>query len=163
MNSVPVSDRGGDSWITLRRVLSEHPDSFKGLNPLEACVQLMRLFRVRETSNPSRAPPAPEHRYPALSSAHRRVDVSMGRRSPPPAAKGGRHSNDAGQPACHAAAAAAAKAAPEWSAPADLFSGLNRGFLSHPTKMAKGAAPAVTLPPASPHPHTGKDPPHPAA
>ena len=160
VNSVPVSDRGGDSWITLRRVLSEHPDSFKGLNPLEACVQLMRLFH--ETSNPSRAPPAPEHRYPALSSAHRREDVSMGRRSPPPAAKGGRHSNDAGQLACHAAAASAAKAAPEWNAPADLFSGLNRGFLSHSTKTAKGAAPAATPPPAGPHPHPGKDPPHPA-
>jgi len=158
VNSVPESDRGGDCWIILCRVLSEHPDSFDGLNPLEACVQLMRLFNA--TSNPSRAPPAPGHRYPAPSSVHRREDVSMGRRSPPPAAKGGRYSNDAGQPARRAAAASAAKAAPEPNAPTDLFSGLNRGFLSHPTKMAKGAAPAATLPPAGPHTHPGKDPPH---
>lgn len=161
VDSVPESDRGGDSWLILCRVLSEHPDSFNGLNPLEACMQLMVLFR--EKRNPGRAPPAPGHRYPAPSLAHRREDVSLGRRSPPPAAKSGRYSNDAGHPARHAAAASAAKAAPEGNAPADLFSGLNRGFLSHPTKMAKGAAPAVALPPAGPHPHPGKDPPHPAA
>lgn len=107
--------------------------------------------------------PISGHRYPAASPAHRREDVSMGRRSPQPPTKGGHYPKDAGHPARHATAAAAPapKTALEGNAPAALFSGFNRGSLSHPANMAKGSAPAVNPPWAPAGPHPGKDPPKP--